>query len=96
MLAKIEARNSLENDAASAKNHAETNISDETAKTSVVEKATEVLQWVSENEHASIEELTERRKEFQEFIQPFMASTNDEKPPQSSTDGPGPSIDEVD
>lgn len=96
VLAQIEARNALENAAVNAKNQAD-KLGDE--KDTVIEKANEILDWVSENQSASTDELESRKKEFDEFVMPLFAKMYQGGMPQqdSSNEPPkGPSIEEVD
>uniref|UniRef100_A0A6C0F929 Uncharacterized protein n=1 Tax=viral metagenome TaxID=1070528 RepID=A0A6C0F929_9ZZZZ len=103
VLAQIESRNELENSAVSAKNKAnESNISEET-KNQVITKATEILEWVNDNQSASKEELDDRKKEFNEFVTPLLATAS-QSPPETTTEpkesdinnNNGPTIEEVD
>ena len=97
VLAQIEARNALENAAVNAKNQAD-KLGDE--KDTVIEKANEILDWVSENQTASTDELESRKKEFDEFVMPLFANMYQGEMPQqdkSSNEPPkGPTIEEVD
>ena len=102
VLEQIEARNALENSAINARNQADS-ITDEQIKNKIKDEAQTILDWVLENQTADAEELTDRKKEFDELIATMLADTNVAQgengsvptPPSASASN-GPSIEEVD
>ena len=82
MLEKIEAKNGLESAAVSAKARV-ASLESEDDKKFVTEEAQKVLDWVMENEHASKEEIDDRRKEFDEVTQPIFAKAQDTHMPDA-------------
>ena len=103
VLAQIEARNSLENTALQAKTSAD-QVQDAENKTKLTEAAEDVLSWVSANQTASADEYNEKKKAFEEVMNPIMAKAyadggaSETAVPPTDTSMPSaePTIEEVD
>ena len=99
VLDRIEAKNGLENAAIQGKQQAD-NIPDEDVKSKVTTECDTILEWVLNNEQASTEELTDKKKEFDEFMMSLMKNVqppgmgSDQMP--SSDNDSEPTIEEID
>ena len=99
----IEARNALENSLYNVRNSlrdAETDGAKEAWKT-VEPLVTEGIKWLEDNQEATAEEYTDKRKELEEVINPILAKLNAADPAaaaQGTGTGPvpGPGVDDLD
>jgi L1 cell adhesion molecule like protein len=87
---KISARNELEGFLSNAKSNAS-----EDNKEAVEKRVDEIRDWIADNESASVEEIEDKRKEFEQFMASMGSSS--EGPTQGNTDSSaGPTVEEVD